>query len=93
MTRRERSYRGISPRLAVHYLGNLGGDERTAGSDADGDARVVEGDGWRATLTAETVTVGPTLSLTEVTVVFEGDDERLDPLIERFSQKAMRAGG
>jgi molybdopterin synthase sulfur carrier subunit len=92
MTRRERAYRGISPRLAVHYLVNLGGTERTA-HDAGADARLVEGDGWRATLTAETVTVGPTLSLTEVTVVFEGDADRLDGLIERFSQKAMRAGG
>jgi hypothetical protein len=90
MTRRERSYRGISPRLAVHYLQNLGGEER----EAEGtDARVVEGDGWQATLTAGKVSVGPSLSLTEVTVVFEGDGERLEGLIDRFSQKAMRAGG
>lgn len=93
MTRRERSYRGISPRLAVHYLKNLDGEERTDDADSGGGKRVVEGDGWRATLTAEKVSVGPSLSLTEVTVVFEGDDDRLDSLIERFSQKAMRAGG
>jgi len=83
--RREKSYRGISVRLARHYLEKLGGeivsDER------------VESDAWTASLSAEKVSIGPTLSLTEVTVVFEGDPEALDRLIERFSQKAMRAGG
>jgi hypothetical protein len=83
--RRERSYRGISLRLAREYLVKLGGDPVA-------DDRV-EGDGWVASLSAETVSIGPTLTLTEVTVVFEGDAEALDPLIERFSQKAMRAGG
>jgi hypothetical protein len=67
------------------YLERLGG-ERT-------DARTVEGDGWRATLSADSVTIGPTLTLTELTVAFEGDTETLDPLIDAFSQKAMRAGG
>lgn len=83
--RREKSFRGISKRLAVQYLSGLGGDP-------DGDDRVV-GDEWEATLSADTVGVGPSLTLTEVTIVFEGDESTLDPLIERFSQKAMRAGG
>ncbi|MFB6157549.1 MAG: hypothetical protein ABEJ34_06890 [Haloferacaceae archaeon] len=83
--RRERAYRGISVRLAVRYLENLGG-ERVA------DDRVV-GDGWEARLSATRQEVGPSLSLTEVTVTFEGDPETLDGLIERFSRKAMRAGG
>ena len=90
--REERTFRGISARLAVHYLENLGGAE----IEADDGVRVVEGEGWRATLTSEKETVGPTLSLTAVTVVFEGEDadeERLDSLVERFAQKAMRAGG
>jgi len=82
---REKSFRGISVRLARHYLEKLGGeivdDER------------VEGEGWTASLSAEKVSIGPTLELTEVTVVFEGDPETLDALIDRFSQKAMRAGG
>lgn len=82
---RERSYRGISLRLAREYLVKLGGDA------VDDDH--VEGDGWSASLSAETVSIGPTLTLTEVTVVFEGEAGTLDPLIERFSQKAMRAGG
>ena len=82
---RERSYRGISIRLAREYLVKLGGD-------AVGDDRV-EADGWSASLSAEKVSIGPTLTLTEVTVVFEGEAGTLDPLIERFSQKAMRAGG
>lgn len=83
--REERSFRGISQRLARHYLENLGGE-------VESDDRVV-GDDWEATLSSEKVGVGSTLQLTEVTVVFEGDEERLEPLIERFAQKAMRAGG
>ena len=82
---REKSYRGISERLALRYLRNLGGEQ--VGEDA------VEADGWRAAVSSEKVGVGPTMELTEVTVSFEGDDEVLDPLIERFSRKAMRAGG
>ncbi|MFB6251358.1 MAG: hypothetical protein ABEI27_06685 [Halobellus sp.] len=82
---RERSYRGISVRLARKYLQKLGGS-------AVADNRV-EGDAWVATLADEKVSIGPSLKLTEVTVVFEGDPSTLDPLIERFSQKAMRAGG
>ncbi|MGQ4556653.1 hypothetical protein [Halobellus sp. GM3] len=82
---REKSYRGISVRLARHYLEKLGGD-------VVGDERV-EGEGWTATLSSEKVSIGPTLSLTEVTVAFEGDPAALDSLIERFSRKAMRAGG
>ena len=84
--RRERSFRGISRRLAVRYLSKLGGDP------ADDDARVT-GEGWEATLTEDTVNVGPSLTLTEVTVTFEGDPEVLDDLIPAFAQKAMRAGG
>ncbi|WP_202614525.1 hypothetical protein [Halostella litorea] len=83
--RRTRSFRGISERLAVRYLENLGGERVDDGA--------VEGDGWRATLSAEKVAIGPSLSLTEVTVEFEGDDGTLDSLVERFAQKAMRAGG
>lgn len=83
--RRERSYRGISERLAIRYLENLGGER--AGE------RTVRGDDWRASLDSETVGIGPSITLTEVTVAFEGPAETLDSLIERFSQKAMRAGG
>jgi hypothetical protein len=86
MIERERSYRGISLRAAIHYLETVGGEQVD-------DATVV-GEGWRASVSAETVPIGPSLELTEVTVVFESDDpERLDPLVERFSQKAIRAGG
>lgn len=82
---REKSFRGISLRLARHYLEKLGGE-------AVSDERI-EADDWTASLSAEKVSIGPTLKLTEVTVVFEGDPDALDGLIERFSQKAMRAGG
>lgn len=82
---RERSYRGISTRAAIHYLTNIGGE-------AVGDDRVI-GEGWSASLSAEKVQIGPSLSLTEVTVVFEGEKAILDPLIETFSKKAIRAGG
>ncbi|WP_049922653.1 hypothetical protein [Halopiger djelfimassiliensis] len=81
----ERSFRGISERLAVRYLTSLGGER--VGENA------VEGEGWTATLSSETVGVGPSLTLTEVTVVFEGDVDTVEPLVERFAQKAMRAGG
>lgn len=95
-----RSFRGISRRLAVKYLENLGG-ERTGGessakdqmSDQPRDQWDVEGDGWRARLSDRQVAIGPTLTLTEVTVDFEGDEATLDDLIPKFAQKAMRAGG
>ncbi|MFB6130230.1 MAG: hypothetical protein ABEJ28_05355 [Salinigranum sp.] len=83
--RRERSFRGISPRLALLYLTNLGGER--AGEDR------IEGDDWAATVSADTVSIGPTVTLTEVTVTFEGTRETLDDLVPRFAQKAMRAGG
>lgn len=82
---RVRTYRGISERAARHYLTRVGGELRDDGT--------VVGDGWRAELTSEKVGVGPTMSLTEVTVTFEGEESTLDDLIERFSRKAIRAGG
>ena len=85
MERRERQYRGISTRAALGYLEGLGG-ERV-------DDATVEGDGWRVSITADRVSVGPSLELTELTVRFEGDPATLDSLVEEFSWKAMRAGG
>jgi hypothetical protein len=85
MAERTRSYRGISPRATLHYLEGLGGEQV--------DELTVSAEDWRAEVSADTVTIGPTLTLTEVTVRFEGEAATLDPLIERFSQKAMRAGG
>lgn len=81
----ERSFRGISVRLARHYLSGLGGtvvDETT-----------VESADWTASLSSEMVSIGPSIELTEVTVVFEGDEDVVPSLVERFAQKAMRAGG
>ncbi len=83
--RRERQFRGISKRLAANYLENLGG-ERV-------DEDTVSGEGWTATLSAEKVDVVGSIRLTEVTVVFEGEEATLEPLIEDFARKAMRAGG
>jgi len=88
---REKSFRGISKRLAVHYLTNLGG-ELVSGDPEDREQARVEAEDWTATLTVEKVSVGPTVKLTEVTVAFEGTDD-VDSLVEQFSQKAMRAGG
>ena len=81
-----RQYRGISKRLAADYLGNLGGRR------VDGDDRL-EGDGWSADLSAETVEVAGSMELTEVTVAFEGEAGVLEELVEDFTRKAMRAGG
>ncbi len=86
MIERERSYRGVSARALVGYLENLGG-ERV-------DDRTVEGEDWRASVSESKVSVGPSMTLTETTVTFEGERaETLDSLIEKFSQKAIRAGG
>ncbi|MFB1066505.1 hypothetical protein [Natrinema sp. H-ect4] len=85
VTRIERSFRGISERLVIRYLTNLGGEQVAEDT--------VAGDDWTATFSSETVGIGPSLQLTEVTIVFEGDDDTLEPLVERFAQKAMRAGG
>ncbi|MFC4543900.1 hypothetical protein ACFO5R_18395 [Halosolutus amylolyticus] len=84
-TRIERSFRGISERLAIRYLTNLGGERVDDGT--------VEGEDWSASISSESVGIGPSLTLTEVTVVFEGEAETLDPLVEDFARKAMRAGG
>ncbi len=88
-----RSFRGITVRLAVRYLENLGGETvEREGNLATPDGRaVVAGDDWEATLTACQISVGPSLTLTEVEVVFEG--ENLEDLVERFARKAVRAGG
>ncbi len=83
--RREKSFRGISERLARNYLENLGGE---IGDDGD-----VVADEWNASLTSEKVSIGPTMELTEVTIVFEGEEDTLDSVVPKFSQKAMRAGG
>lgn len=91
----EKSYRGISLRLAVRYLEHLGGERVDGDGSGTGDdgTPVVEGDDWRASLTAAEVAVGPTVTLTEVTVVFDGPEETLSDLVAGFSRKAMRAGG
>lgn len=84
-----RNFRGISKRLAADYLENLGGER----ADEAGDR--IDGDGWTAELTERKVTPvpGTSLTLNEVRVEFSGEKDRLAPVIERFAQKAMRAGG
>ena len=91
--RETRQFRGISRRLAVKYLENLGGERTDAGELADVDECRVEGDDWTATLSEETVTAAGSIELTEVTVDFEGEAATLEPLVEAFARKAMRAGG
>ena len=90
--RREEAFRGISKRLAVHYLENLGG-ELVAGEREDNAEAEVAGEDWTATLSAEKVSVAGSMELTEVSVVFEGGDDTIEKLVEKFTQKAMRAGG
>lgn len=90
-TCRERSFRGISRRLSAHYLANLGGEFVDA-TDPE-SATEIAGDDWRAALAADTVEIGPSLTLTEVTVRFEGEPAVLDKLVADFRRKAMRAGG
>jgi len=83
--RRERTFRGISVRAAVHYLVGVGGEQT-------GDA-TVRGTGWVATVDDDRVDLGPSLRLTEVTVTFEGDAEVVPQVAEAFAKKAVRAGG
>jgi len=85
------AYRGISRRLAAHYLRNLGGE--LVGTDDPAEATRVDGDGWRVTLSAETVTAAASITLTEVTAEFAGEPEALGELLPKYRQKAMRAGG
>ncbi|SMO42010.1 molybdopterin synthase sulfur carrier subunit [Halorubrum cibi] len=89
--RREVAYRGISRRLAAHYLENLGGE--LVGTDDPAEATRVDGDGWRATLSARKVTAAASIRLTEVTVSFAGEEGVLEELLPKFERKAMRAGG
>ncbi|MFB6086412.1 MAG: hypothetical protein ABEJ84_06350 [Halodesulfurarchaeum sp.] len=81
----ERSFRGISLRLALKYMESVGAE--TVGED------FAEGDGWRADLSAEKVAIGPSLELTEVTVVFKGEGDVLEEIVPAFANKAIRAGG
>lgn len=83
--RREKSFRGISQRLAAHYLRNLGGEGETDDH--------VAGENWSADLSGEVISVAGSMELTEVTITFEGAEETIAPLIDDFSRKAMRAGG
>ncbi len=89
--REEVSYRGISRRLAAHYLVNLGGE--LVGTDDPASATRVDGEEWRSTLRAETVTAAASITLTEVTVSFAGEESVLSGLLPEFKRKAMRAGG
>ncbi len=82
----ERTYRGITADMAVSYLESVGGERA-------GDRRV-EAEDWSATVeTREPVEIGPTMTLTPVAVSFEGEETTLEAVVERFTQKAMRAGG
>ena len=83
--RREKSFRGISQRLAAHYLRNLGGEGETDDH--------IAGEDWSADLSAEVINAAGSMELTEVTVVFEGPEATVESLVEEFSRKAMRAGG
>ena len=80
-----REFRGLTPEQAVGYLERLGGRRVDQGT--------VEGEGWRARLTARRVPVGPSYRLTEVRIEWTGDRAALEPVIFRFRLKAFRAPG
>ncbi len=89
MMEETREFRGISKRLAANYLENLGGERLAESGDR------IEGEGWSAELTERKVKPipGASITLNEVKVEFSGEERTLRPLIDRFAQKAMRAGG
>lgn len=89
--RRSVAYRGISRRLAAHYLANLGG--QFVDAETPEAATRIDGDGWRASLEAVEVRAAGSITLTEVRVSFAGDESVLKGLLPRFERKAMRAGG
>lgn len=83
--RETRAFRGLDLKQAIRYLDGLGG-ERT-------EENVVEGDAWRADLSAREVAVGPTYRLNEVIITWTGDASVLEAIIYRFRLKTFRAPG
>lgn len=83
--RETRQFRGLTLEAAMQYLENLGGERR--------GENVIEGDGWRAELSASKVPVGPSYRLTEVTITWTGEADVLEPIVFRFRLKAFRAPG
>ena len=79
-----RDFRGLTKEQAMNYLENLGGTRR------DGDQ--VVGDGWKATLSTQKVSVGA-YRLTTVRITWIGEPEVLEPVIFRFRLKTFRAPG
>lgn len=80
-----RRFRGLSLEQAIGYLESIGG-ERVGN-------REIEGEGWRAELSAEKVPVGPSYRLTEVTITWTGEEAAVEPIVLRFRLKAFRAPG
>ncbi|MDG5757896.1 hypothetical protein QA600_00880 [Natronococcus sp. A-GB1] len=80
-----RQFRGLTLEQAAGYLEALGG-ERVGENE-------VEGDGWLVQLSAEKVPVGPSYRLTEVTVVWTGRPDAVEPIVLQFRRKAFRAPG
>ena len=80
-----RRFRGLTLEQAVGYLEHLGG-ERVGEAELDGD-------GWRAELSARKVPVGPSYRLTEVTVTWTGDEPVVERVVLQFRLKAFRAPG
>jgi hypothetical protein len=99
----EKAFRGISKRLALHYLEGLGARPVDAdGTPVDGAGETTEAaervdravaQGWAVTVGTETVAIGPTLEVTELVMVFEGDESVLEDVVEDFTWKSRRAGG
>jgi len=80
-----RRFRGLTLDRARDYLVLLGG--RLV------DDGVVEGDGWRAQLSARRVPIGPSYRLTEVTVEWTGEPDLVEPVVLQFRCKTFRAPG
>ncbi len=80
-----REFRGISRRMAIGYLTRLGGEQV--------DEQTVKGEQWSASITESTVEIGPSLTVTELSITFRGSATALDQLVPDFHQKALRAGG
>ncbi|MDR5656259.1 hypothetical protein RH831_03575 [Halodesulfurarchaeum sp. HSR-GB] len=81
----ERTFRGITPDLVRIYLESVGAE-----SVEDDQA---SGPGWHAEFAAEKIAIGPSIELTEITIVFEGEESVLEDVVADFARKAVRSGG
>lgn len=79
------TFRGVPEWKIIDYLESVGGKQT--------DKTTVNAERWQASTKSTTVSIGPSMTLTEVTVKLQGEKEALEEILPKLKQKAMRAGG